>query len=73
MLKHRPPPRYLMTLSLSDHASLFLFIWRVVWGAVWGSACNKVLSSDRPPSLAALLLAGVGATRLRRGLEEWLR
>jgi hypothetical protein len=31
-------------LSLSGHASMFLFVWRVVWGAVWERRYNKVLS-----------------------------
>jgi hypothetical protein len=34
-------------LSLSDHASPLLFIWRGVWGVVGEGAYNKVLSARR--------------------------
>ena len=47
----RRPRRRL--LSLSNYASLFLFIWRVVWRAVWRGCNNKVLTvfSPRGPSV----------------------
>ena len=50
-------------LSLSDYASLFLFMWSFVWGVVWEGTCNKVLSSDLAAEASAVERASAAHAR----------
>jgi hypothetical protein len=50
-------------LSLSDYASLFLFMWSFVWGVVWEGTCNKVLSPDLAAEASAVERASAAHAR----------